>query len=89
MMPNDVAADCNGTMSRTGYYGTAVPLQVSSTGQRAFSTAAAGTIYFDQTGAAPTGNGRHADSVTTRTRKTTHEEVPENGHLFVFQDVVL
>jgi uncharacterized membrane protein len=23
------------------------------------------------------------------TLKTTHEEVPENGHLFVFQDVVL
>ena len=56
-MPNDVAADCNGTMSRTGYYGTAVPLQVSSTGQRAFSTAAAGTIYFDQTGVAPAETG--------------------------------
>jgi len=55
--PMDVAADCNGTMSRTGYYGTAVPLQVSSTGQRAFSTAAAGTIYFDQTGAAPPETG--------------------------------
>ena len=56
-MPNDVAADCNATMSRTGYYGTAVPLQVSSTGQRAFSTAAAGTIYFDQTGSAPAETG--------------------------------
>ena len=55
--PMDVAADCNGTMSRTGYYGTAVPLQVSSTGQRAFSTAAAGTIYFAQTGAAPPETG--------------------------------
>ena len=55
--PMDVAADCNGTMSRTGYYGTAVPLQISSTGQRAFSTAAAGTIYFDQTGAAPPETG--------------------------------
>jgi hypothetical protein len=30
---------------------------VSSTGQRAFSTAAAGTIYFDQTGAAPPETG--------------------------------
>jgi type IV pilus assembly protein PilA len=55
--PADVVADCNGTMSRTGYYGTAVPLQVSSTGQRAFSTAAAGTIYFDQTGVAPAETG--------------------------------
>ena len=55
--PKDVVADCNGTMSRAGYYGTAVPLQVSSTGQRAFSTAAAGTIYFDQTGVAPAETG--------------------------------
>jgi len=55
--PHDIAADCNGTMSRAGYYGTAVPLQVSSTGQRAFSTASAGTIYFDQTGAAPPETG--------------------------------
>jgi len=50
--PSDVAADCNGTMSRSGYYGTAVPLQVSGTGQRAFSTTVAGTIYFDPTGSA-------------------------------------
>jgi hypothetical protein len=44
-------------MSRSGYYGTAVPLQVSGTGQRAFSTTVAGTIYFDPTGAAPPETG--------------------------------
>jgi len=55
--PADVAADCNGTMSRSGFYATGVPIQVGSTGQRAFSTAAAGTIYFDATGAAPAETG--------------------------------
>jgi prepilin-type N-terminal cleavage/methylation domain-containing protein len=55
--PADVADDCNGTKSRSGYYATAVPLQVGGTGQRAFSSAAAGTIYFDATGAAPAETG--------------------------------
>ena len=55
--PADVADDCNGTKSRSGFYATAVPLQVGGTGQRAFSSAAAGTIYFDATGAAPAETG--------------------------------
>ncbi len=55
--PADVADDCNGVKSRSGYYVTAVPLQVGGTGQRAFSAAAAGTIYFDATGAAPAETG--------------------------------
>jgi type IV pilus assembly protein PilA len=55
--PADVADDCNGVKSRSGYYATAVPLQVGGTGQRAFSSAAAGTIYFDATGAAPAETG--------------------------------
>ena len=55
--PADVADDCNGVKSRSGFYATAVPLQVGGTGQRAFSSAAAGTIYFDATGAAPAETG--------------------------------
>jgi type IV pilus assembly protein PilA len=55
--PSDVTADCNGTTSRTGYFATAVPINIGTTGQRGFSTAAAGTIYFDATGAAPPETG--------------------------------
>ena len=55
--PGDVADDCNGVKSRTGFYATATPLQVGGTGQRAFSSAAAGTIYFDATGVAPAETG--------------------------------
>jgi prepilin-type N-terminal cleavage/methylation domain-containing protein len=43
----DVAADCNATMSRTGYYGTAVPVGIGTTGVRAFSSAAHGTLYVE------------------------------------------
>ena len=32
--------DCNATMSRSGYYATALPVTVGTTGQRGFSTAA-------------------------------------------------
>ena len=39
--------DCNTNKSRTGYYATAVPIGIGTTGQRGFSTAAHGTIYFD------------------------------------------
>ena len=49
--------DCNTNKSRTGYYATAVPIGIGTTGQRAFSTAAHGTIYFDSTGAAPAETG--------------------------------
>ncbi len=55
--PADVADDCHAIKSRTGYYATAVPVGIGSTGQRAFSTAAAGTIYFDALGAAPPETG--------------------------------
>ena len=47
------AKDCNGTATNSTYYATAVPVTIGTTGQRAFSTAAAGTIFFDSTGAAP------------------------------------
>lgn len=53
----DVVADCNGTQSQTAYYATAEPLTPGTTGQRAFSTAAHGTLYFDITGAAPPETG--------------------------------
>jgi len=52
-----VGKDCNGTDSKTGYYATAVPVGVGTTGQRGFSTSAAGTIFFDATGAAPAETG--------------------------------
>ena len=55
--PADVTDDCNTNKSRTGYYATAVPIGIGTTGQRAFSTAAHGTIYFDATGAAPAETG--------------------------------
>ena len=50
--PANVVADCNGTMSRTGYYATAVPASVGQTGTRGFSTATAGTIFFTNNGTA-------------------------------------
>jgi prepilin-type N-terminal cleavage/methylation domain-containing protein len=50
--PTDVQADCNGTMSRTGYYATAIPVGVGSTGQRGFSTATIGGIFFTTDGTA-------------------------------------
>ena len=56
----DVTTDCSGTtVSRTGYYATAVPVGVGNTGVRGFSTAAHGTLYFvaDATGGAPAETG--------------------------------
>src|ERR1051325_6038069 len=50
--PMDVAADCNGTMSRSGYYAYATPIQVGTTGARGFGTAAHGTIFFTTDGSA-------------------------------------
>ena len=52
-----VAPDCNTTNSMSGFYATALPVQVGSTGQRGFSSTAAGTIYFLSTGAAPPETG--------------------------------
>ena len=53
----DVVEDCNQTMSRTGYYGTAIPASVGQTGTRGFSTATAGTIFFTSDGSAPPETG--------------------------------
>jgi type IV pilus assembly protein PilA len=55
--PADVVADCNGTMSRTGYYATALPATVGQTGTRGFATATAGTIFFTSDGTAPPETG--------------------------------
>jgi prepilin-type N-terminal cleavage/methylation domain-containing protein len=40
-------ADCNGTPTVTTYYASAVPLTPGTTGNRAFATNAAGTIWQD------------------------------------------
>jgi prepilin-type N-terminal cleavage/methylation domain-containing protein len=45
--------DCNGTASSTGYYATAVPASIGTTGQRGFATNNSMTIWQDATGAAP------------------------------------
>lgn len=44
-------ADCNGQPTVSGFFATSTPLQVGSTGQRAFGVATAGTIFQDSTGA--------------------------------------
>ncbi len=49
----DVVNDCNGTMSRSGYYATALPVTAGQTGVRTFSTATAGTIFFLSDGNTP------------------------------------
>jgi type IV pilus assembly protein PilA len=46
----DVVADCNATMSRSGYYATADPVTAGQTGVRGFATATAGTIFFTSDG---------------------------------------
>jgi type IV pilus assembly protein PilA len=51
--PADVADDCNGQKSRTGYYSTAVPVSIGTSGQRGFSSAAHGTLFFTADGSAP------------------------------------
>jgi|KBSMisStandDraft_5_1062788.scaffolds.fasta_scaffold994434_1 type IV pilus assembly protein PilA len=57
--PADVTDDCNTNKSRTGYYATALPVGIGTTGQRGFSTAAHGTLYFvsDATSGAPPETG--------------------------------
>jgi type IV pilus assembly protein PilA len=44
--------DCNGTATQTAYYATSLPLTVGTTGNRGFSTNAAGTIFFTPNGVA-------------------------------------
>ena len=46
--------DCNGVAAQTDYYATSLPVTVGTTGNRGFSSNAAGTIFFDPTGIAPT-----------------------------------
>jgi prepilin-type N-terminal cleavage/methylation domain-containing protein len=49
----DVAADCNGTQSRTAYYAHAEPITWGTTGNRNFGTGAHGTIFFNTTSGTP------------------------------------
>jgi type IV pilus assembly protein PilA len=53
----DIIEDCNGTMSHSGYYATAVPVRIGQTGQRGFATAAHGTVYFTSDGSKPPETG--------------------------------
>jgi prepilin-type N-terminal cleavage/methylation domain-containing protein len=52
-----VSTDCNGTATQSGYFATAIPVTVGSSGQRAFGTGASGTIYFAAAGTAPPQSG--------------------------------
>ena len=46
--------DCNGVVTQTAYYTTAVPVSAGMSGLRGFASSGAGAIFFDQTGVAPT-----------------------------------
>jgi prepilin-type N-terminal cleavage/methylation domain-containing protein len=46
--------DCNGTGTETGYYGTAEPVEVGITGERAFAVSGGGTIWAEGGAFAPT-----------------------------------
>jgi type IV pilus assembly protein PilA len=46
-------ADCNGTVTRTAFYSTGVPIVPGLSGSRGFASSAPGTIYFTSTGVAP------------------------------------
>ena len=50
----DVVNDCNGTMSKSGYWANGTPATVGQTGTRSFGTGTAGTIFFLNTGVAVT-----------------------------------
>ncbi len=45
--------DCNGTLSQSGYYSTAVPMGGGG-GLRAFGSSETGTVFFNTSGVAPT-----------------------------------
>jgi prepilin-type N-terminal cleavage/methylation domain-containing protein len=53
----DVTDDCNGTKSRSGYYASAVPLGAGWSGQRGFSSAAHGNIFYTTDGSKPPETG--------------------------------
>ena len=46
--------DCNGVATRSGYYSTAIPLSLGISGHRGFASNAAGAVFFDPSGTAPT-----------------------------------
>ncbi len=46
--------DCNGTATQTAYYTTGVPTTFGTTGNRSFAVNTAGTIWQNNTAAAPT-----------------------------------
>jgi type IV pilus assembly protein PilA len=46
--------DCNGTATRGAYYSTGVPIARGISGHRGFSSSAAGAIFYDPQGVAPT-----------------------------------
>lgn len=48
------ANDCNGNATRAAYYSTAVPLSRGVSGHRGLSSSAAGAIFYDTMGVAPT-----------------------------------
>jgi type IV pilus assembly protein PilA len=47
-------ADCNGTVTRTGFYSTAVPVTAGVTGRRAFASSTTSVLFVDTSGVAPT-----------------------------------
>ena len=49
----DIIEDCNGVMSHSGYYASAVPLGYGTTGERGFSTASHMSIFFTRDGSKP------------------------------------
>jgi type IV pilus assembly protein PilA len=53
----NVVNDCNGTMSQSGYFATALPATVGQTGTRGFGAGTAGTIFFTTNGTAPPQTG--------------------------------
>ena len=46
--------DCNNTGTRAAYYSTGVPIAAGISGHRGLSSSAAGAIFYDPQGAAPT-----------------------------------
>ena len=46
--------DCNATPTRSGFYSTSVPIAPGVSGHKGFASNAAGAVFFDITGAAPT-----------------------------------
>ena len=49
----DQGTGCDGAAGRSGYYLTAAPVSVGTSGQRAFSANTIGTIYVSLNGVAP------------------------------------